>query len=249
MRFFHFISSRHTCEEKLISAASESFAISSFPLCIQPTPTPLPPPLWCPYLPPKKPWLFFLMSTPVRQCAFKCWLFIGQWLSPTSCWRRIGQNQSVTSEKFHLLLLWPHLTCETKSPSASFQINVASVRWAALSSRWSRQETARVCLGSQSWHLIPTSRVLVCCSCDKITRLENASRGFSYEHRLTLTTLCLSFFKSHLLCNFAVKCVCDAASDVAGAHIKFLLFASSSWELQVDFKCNLCGYLRGKRVL
>lgn len=51
-------------------------------------------------------------------------------------------------------------------------------------------------LGSQSWHFIPSSRVLVCCSCDKVTRAAECKGGFIYGAFITLKTCVGDLHKS-----------------------------------------------------
>lgn len=73
----------------------------------------------------------------------------------------------------------------------SLEINVASVSGVTLWSRWSKQETAPVCVGSHCWHWNSSSCVSVCCSCDKVTGSAECERPlcwYSALERLLATT-------------------------------------------------------------
>lgn len=122
MRFFH--SCIHV---RLVRQLTSVLKLNHlpFPLSLHPIPTPYGAHTWAP----SKPNCFLSNEHPSEtQSGFKCRLFIGQWLSRTSCWRRIGQNQSVTSEKFYFLLLLTSLDLSDNNVSNWFQINVAWMR-------------------------------------------------------------------------------------------------------------------------
>lgn len=151
-------------------SAVESFAVSSFPAIPH---TPMGAHTW-----PQQTQLFLLMSTPLRHIGV-----LNAGCSYVSGFhRRLLKNNRTKSISYQWKVPYSSpltsLDLSDNKVSTSFQINVAPVRWTVLSSRWSRQETAQVCLGSESWQLTPSSWVLVCCSCDKITRAAECKSGF-----------------------------------------------------------------------
>lgn len=100
---------KRCCHPRLVRQTNpraflESFATSSFPASP-------PHPLWCPWWPQQTLIVFFFNWAPQWDTArLKMQPVLRSMTFPASCWRRIGQNQSVTNEKcifYSFDLTWP----------------------------------------------------------------------------------------------------------------------------------------------